>query len=103
MPGVVSVDTFYADVAREAVRAGAHIVNDVTAGQGDREMLRTVWTLVGTFAVWLCFEPEQPVARENCALHFIISESSPILQYHACQCAFCSTVEAPAKFSAEDS
>jgi hypothetical protein len=44
LPGVlVSVDTFYAEVARDAVAAGAHIVNDVTAGSADTDMLRTVW------------------------------------------------------------
>jgi dihydropteroate synthase len=42
LQGVISVDTFYAEVAREAIKAGAHIVNDVTAGQGDNEMLGTV-------------------------------------------------------------
>lgn len=48
MPGIiVSVDTFYADVAREAVRAGAHIVNDVSAGLGDRSMHDTVRVLEG--------------------------------------------------------
>lgn len=48
MPGIiVSVDTFYADVAREAVRAGAHIVNDVTAGLGDSTMHDTVRYLQG--------------------------------------------------------
>lgn len=39
---VVSVDTFYSEVVREAVRAGAHLVNDVTAGQGDIKMHETV-------------------------------------------------------------
>jgi dihydropteroate synthase len=40
--GLVSVDTFRASVAREAIRAGARMVNDVTAGRKDRDMLRTV-------------------------------------------------------------
>lgn len=35
----VSIDTFYAEVARKAVRAGAEIINDVTALQGDSNML----------------------------------------------------------------
>jgi dihydropteroate synthase len=38
----VSVDTFRASVAREAVKAGARMVNDVTAGRRDSEMLRAV-------------------------------------------------------------
>ena len=31
----ISVDTFYASVAERALRAGAHIINDVTGGKGD--------------------------------------------------------------------
>lgn len=39
---VVSVDTMRAEVAREAVAAGAAIVNDVSGGLADPEMLPTV-------------------------------------------------------------
>jgi 2-amino-4-hydroxy-6-hydroxymethyldihydropteridine diphosphokinase / dihydropteroate synthase len=39
---VISVDTFYSEVAKAAVEAGADIVNDVSAGTLDAEMLRTV-------------------------------------------------------------
>ena len=39
---VLSVDTYKSDVAREAVEAGAEIVNDVTGFRGDAEMAKTV-------------------------------------------------------------
>jgi dihydropteroate synthase len=39
---VVSVDTMRADVARAAVEAGAQVVNDVSGGRADPEMLPTV-------------------------------------------------------------
>jgi dihydropteroate synthase len=39
---VLSVDTWYARVAREAVAAGASMVNDVSGGTLDRDMLPTV-------------------------------------------------------------
>lgn len=39
---LLSVDTFYADVARQAVEAGADIVNDVSGGALDPDMLRQV-------------------------------------------------------------
>jgi len=39
---VVSVDTYKADVARAAVKAGAEIVNDVSGLRWDQEMARTV-------------------------------------------------------------
>jgi dihydropteroate synthase len=38
----ISIDTSKAEVARAAIRAGASIVNDVTGGQGDDEMLPLV-------------------------------------------------------------
>ncbi|KAL6194286.1 hypothetical protein ACLB2K_035370 [Fragaria x ananassa] len=39
---LVSVDTFHSEVASEAVSKGAHIVNDVSAGQLDSNMLSIV-------------------------------------------------------------
>ncbi len=45
-PGVViSIDTYHAKVAREAVDAGASIVNDISAGSLDAEMHGTVAAL----------------------------------------------------------
>src|SRR5688572_28578628 len=37
----ISVDTYYAVVAREAIAAGADIVNDISAGTMDEQMLST--------------------------------------------------------------
>ncbi|PRQ51008.1 putative transferase [Rosa chinensis] len=39
---LISVDTFYSEVASEAVSKGSHIVNDVSAGQLDSNMLNVV-------------------------------------------------------------
>lgn len=39
---IISVDTFYASVAGNAIRAGASIVNDISGGQYDNAMLQTV-------------------------------------------------------------
>ncbi|MGZ3845671.1 MAG: dihydropteroate synthase [Flavisolibacter sp.] len=45
-PGqVLSIDTFYSEVAREAVAAGASIINDVSAGVMDEELIPTVVAL----------------------------------------------------------
>jgi dihydropteroate synthase len=38
----ISIDTSKAEVARAAIRAGALIVNDVTGGRGDHEMLSLI-------------------------------------------------------------
>lgn len=42
---ILSIDTFRANVALEAVNAGASIVNDISAGDDDPEMLTTVANL----------------------------------------------------------
>jgi len=42
---IISVDTFYANVAAAAVAAGASIVNDISAGAMDAAMLETVGRL----------------------------------------------------------
>lgn len=39
---VLSVDTFRASVAEAAVKAGAHIINDISGGQLDADMFATV-------------------------------------------------------------
>ena len=42
---VVSIDTYYSMVAKEAVNAGASIVNDISAGSIDAAMIPTVASL----------------------------------------------------------
>lgn len=42
---ILSIDTFYADVAKKAVQAGASMVNDVSAGTLDQAFLPTVASL----------------------------------------------------------
>lgn len=42
---VISIDTFHAEVARDAVAAGASIINDVSGGQMDNEMIATAGSL----------------------------------------------------------
>ena len=45
-PGVIiSIDTYYSVVAKEAVEAGASIVNDISAGSIDAAMIETVASL----------------------------------------------------------
>ena len=42
-PGaVLSIDTFRANVARSAIEAGAHIINDISGGELDKDMFATV-------------------------------------------------------------
>ena len=39
---IISVDTFRANVARECIYHGAHIINDISAGELDSKMLETI-------------------------------------------------------------
>ncbi|MEB2782213.1 dihydropteroate synthase [Algoriphagus sp. C2-6-M1] len=39
---LISIDTFRAKVAEESIQSGAHIVNDISAGDLDEEMIQTV-------------------------------------------------------------
>lgn len=39
---IISIDTFHAAVARTCVQSGAHLVNDISAGNFDKKMLDTV-------------------------------------------------------------
>jgi dihydropteroate synthase len=42
---LISIDTYYAEVAAEAVAAGASMVNDISAGSMDKKMIATVASL----------------------------------------------------------
>jgi dihydropteroate synthase len=42
---IISIDTFRSNVAQKAVEAGAQIVNDISAGNMDNNMLKTVGAL----------------------------------------------------------
>jgi dihydropteroate synthase len=42
---LISIDTFRSKIAREAVNAGADLVNDISAGELDADMIPTVGTL----------------------------------------------------------
>ena len=39
---IISIDTYHAGVAEECVAAGAAIINDISGGEMDREMIKTV-------------------------------------------------------------
>lgn len=63
---LVSIDTFYSEVASEAVRKGAHIVNDVSAGKLDDNMIPVVADLkVPYVAMHMRGDPSTMQNREN--------------------------------------
>jgi 2-amino-4-hydroxy-6-hydroxymethyldihydropteridine diphosphokinase/dihydropteroate synthase len=62
----ISVDTYRADVAKAAIEAGAHIVNDISAGALDSAMLRTVAELGCTYVMMhMRGTPETMTSKEN--------------------------------------
>ncbi len=42
---ILSVDTFRANVAKESIKAGAHLINDISGGELDEQMFETVAAL----------------------------------------------------------
>lgn len=65
---VISVDTYRAAVAEAAVKAGAHIVNDISAGMLDPQMLSTVARLGCTYILMhMRGTPATMQDPENCA------------------------------------
>ncbi|MET3114231.1 dihydropteroate synthase [Pedobacter sp. CG_S7] len=42
---IISIDTFRAEVARQSIQAGAHVINDISGGELDEQMFETVATL----------------------------------------------------------
>ena len=39
---IISIDTFWAKTASECIRSGAHIINDISAGEMDKDMFDTI-------------------------------------------------------------
>lgn len=63
----ISVDTYRAEVAEKAVHAGAHIVNDISAGLLDPNMLNTVGRLGCTYVLMhMRGTPGTMMSKENC-------------------------------------
>jgi dihydropteroate synthase len=47
----ISIDTFYGSVARKVVEAGADMINDISAGSLDSEMIETIASLRGPYVL----------------------------------------------------
>ena len=63
----ISVDTYRAPVAEAAVQAGAHIVNDISAGSLDPDMLRTIAKLGCTYVMMhMRGNPTTMMSKDNC-------------------------------------
>ena len=61
---IISIDTYYSSVAEQAVQLGASIVNDISAGTIDKEMLPTVAQLNVPYVVMHMKGSPQTMQRE---------------------------------------
>ena len=67
LQSAISVDTYRSVVAEEAINAGAHIINDISAGKLDHEMLSTVAKLGCTYILMhMRGTPQTMQSEENC-------------------------------------
>lgn len=63
----ISVDTYRATVAETAIKAGAHVINDISAGKLDPDMLSTVAKLGCTYVMMhMRGTPATMMSEENC-------------------------------------
>jgi 2-amino-4-hydroxy-6-hydroxymethyldihydropteridine diphosphokinase / dihydropteroate synthase len=62
---LISVDTFYAEVAMEAVKRGAHMVSDVSGGQLDSAMLEVVAELGVPYVIMHMRDPSTTQSEQN--------------------------------------
>ena len=75
----ISIDTSKAAVAREAVAAGAEIINDVTALTGDERMVETALdTAAAVCAMHMLGTPQ--TMQDNPAYHDVVAEVSEYLR-----------------------
>ncbi|CEO98983.1 Pterin-binding domain-containing protein [Plasmodiophora brassicae] len=70
---VISVDTFHADVARKAVSAGAHIINDVSGGRADPNMFTTVAELAVPY-VCMHSRGDSQTMSAMCVYHDVVAD-----------------------------
>ncbi len=80
-PGYLfSIDTFYAKVAKEAIEAGACIVNDVSAGSIDPELISTVAALKVPY-VLMHMQGHPQTMQQSPAYHNVLSEVFDFLNF----------------------
>ncbi|EME79075.1 uncharacterized protein MYCFIDRAFT_143607 [Pseudocercospora fijiensis CIRAD86] len=82
----ISVDTYRASVAEAAIKAGAHIINDISAGTLDSEMLPTIARLRCTYIMMhmrgtpATMQSEENTSYPNGLIRTIASELQSRLQ-----------------------
>lgn len=70
----ISIDTFRHKVASEAINAGAHIINDISAGDLDAEMLELVASLRNVPYIMMHMQGTPQTMQENPAYSQIVQD-----------------------------
>lgn len=81
----ISVDTFRAEVARQAVNAGALIVNDISAGDDDEAMLATIGELEVAY-IYMHKQGNAKTMQINPHYEDVVSEVYDYLEAKAVEC-----------------
>jgi dihydropteroate synthase len=77
---MISVDTFYASVAKNAVDAGASIINDVSAGSIDECLIETVAALKVPY-ILMHLKGDLQTMQNNPVYHNVITEVFDFLNF----------------------
>lgn len=80
---IISVDTFRAAVAKEAIEIGASLINDISAGNLDDEMMKTVGEL-GVPYIMMHMQGTPKTMQENPSYDRVVKE---LLQYFSSKIA----------------
>lgn len=67
----ISVDTYHSEVAKQVVKLGAHIINDISGGQYDRNMFNTIATLDVPYVVMHVNEKKEQMHTVNSTLSIL--------------------------------
>jgi dihydropteroate synthase len=82
---IISIDTFYAKVAAAAVSAGAAIINDISGGEMDGQMLETVASLQ---VPYICMHMKgTPQTMQQLAVYENVTTA--VLDYFICKLEAC--------------
>jgi dihydropteroate synthase len=82
---ILSIDTFYAKVAKHAVEAGASIVNDVSAGSIDKDLIDTVAALQVPY-VLMHMKGDPQTMQQSAAYDDVVMEVFDALNHNINRC-----------------
>ncbi len=83
---IISIDTYHSKVAKEAVHAGAHMVNDISAGTMDEQMITTVAALKNVPYICMHIKGTPQNMQEHALYKDLVKE---VLDFFILKCEEC--------------